>query len=531
MSLDYDAIIIGAGMSGMYQLLRLREAGLRVRVFEAGTGVGGTWYWNRYPGARFDSESYSYGYSFSKDLLDEWQWSQHFSPQPETLRYLEHVADRFDLRRDIRFRARVRAAHYDQAAGSWVVRLEDGSRHRCRYLVSAVGPLSAPTYPRIDGREDFAGPAYHTGLWPKQPVSFAGKRVAVIGTGATAVQVVPEVAKQADQLYVFQRTANYDLAGQNHPLDPAYVREVKANYKEIWDTARASAFGFPYGVHERSALAVSPEERQRIYEEGWAVGGFHFLFDTFSDLIFDKEANDTAAEFVRAKIRATVHDADVAELLAPKDHPFSTKRPPLEHGYYEAFNRDNVTLVDLHRTPIQTMTAHGVRTADREYAVDSIIFATGFDAMTGALTRMDIRGRGGLSLQAKWADGPRTYLGVATHGFPNMFMITGPQSPSVLSNMPVSIEQHGDWIADCLSYLRAHGVKSIEPTLAAEDGWVAHVAEAAAATLLPLTDSWWVGANIPGKPRQLYAYIGGVGPYRTRCDEVAANGYEGFALG
>ena len=525
----FDAVVVGAGFAGLYMLHCLRQLGLSARVYEAGGDVGGTWYWNRYPGARCDSESIYYSFSerLSADILQEWTWSERYAAQPEILRYLHYVADTLDLRRDIQCNTRVRAAAYDEARNRWEITTDDAAV-TATYLITAVGCLSAENLPPFEGINTFQGQWYHTGRWPHEAVDFTGKRVAVIGTGATAVQVVPEVATQAAQVYVFQRTANYDLAGQNRPLDPAYVREVKANYKEIWATARASAFGLPYGVLDRSALAVSPEERQRIYEEGWAVGGFHFLFDTFSDLIFDKEANDTAAEFVRAKIRATVHDADVAELLAPKDHPISTKRPPLEHGYYEAFNRDNVTLVDIRRAPIQTITEHGVRTADREYAVDSIIFATGFDAMTGALTRMDIRGRGGLALKEKWAAGPRTYLGVATRGFPNMFMITGPQSPSVLSNMPVSIEQHGDWIADCLSYLRAHGVKSIEPTLDAEEGWVAHVAEVAAATLLPLADSWWVGANIPDKPRQLYAYIGGVGPYRTRCDEVAANGYEGF---
>jgi cyclohexanone monooxygenase len=501
-------------------------------VFEAGDGVGGTWYWNRYPGARCDSESIYYSFSdcLSEDLLHEWSWSERYAAQPEILNYLNHVADRLDLRRDIQFNTRIGSAVFDEAVGRWQITTDDGAQVTATYFITAVGCLSAENIPPFVGVDTFQGGWYHTGRWPHEGVDFTGKRVAVIGTGATAVQVIPEVANEAAQVYVFQRTANYDLAGQNRPLDPADVREVRANYKDIWQNARESGFGFPYGVLDRSALAVSPEERQRIYEEGWAVGGFHFLFDTFTDLLFDKEANDTAAEFVRAKIRARVHDADVAELLAPKDHPISTKRPPLEHGYYEAFNRDNVTLVDVRRAPIQAITEHGVRTADREYEVDSIIFATGFDAMTGSLTRIDIRGRGGLSLTEKWADGPRTYLGVATHGFPNMFMITGPQSPSVLSNMPVSIEQHGDWIADCLAYLRAHDLDRIEPTEEAEDGWVAHVADVAAMTLLPLADSWWVGANIPGKPRQLYPYIGGVGPYRAHCADIAAKGYEGFAL-
>ena len=528
----FDAVVIGAGFSGLYMLHRLRELGFSARVYEAGGDVGGTWYWNRYPGARCDSESiyYSFSEQLSEDILQEWTWSERYAGQPEILRYLNHVADRLDLRRDIQFNTKVRAAAYDETRNCWDIATDDATV-TATYLITAVGCLSAENLPPFEGIDTFQGEWHHTGRWPHEEVDFTGKRVAVIGTGATAVQVVPEVAKQAAQVYVFQRTANYDLAGQNRPLDPDYVREVKANYRAIWETARASAFGFPYGVHDRSALSVSPEERQRIYEENWDIGGFHFLFDTFSDLIFNKEANDTAAEFVRDKIRAAVHDADVAELLAPKDHPLSTKRPPLEHGYYEAFNRDNVTLVDIRSAPIERMTARGVRTAEREYAVDTIIFATGFDAMTGALTRIDIRGRGGLPLNEKWVDGPRTYLGVATRGFPNMFMITGPQSPSVLSNMPVSIEQHGDWIADCLSHLRAHGANRIEPTRDAENEWVAHVAEVAESTLLPMADSWWVGANIPSKPRQLYAYIGGVGPYRARCDEVAANGYEGFAIG
>jgi cyclohexanone monooxygenase len=527
-----DAVVVGAGFAGLYMLFRLRALGLSARVYEAGGDVGGTWYWNRYPGARCDSESVYYSFSdhLSEELLQEWNWSERFAAQPEILRYLSHVADRFDLRRDIQFDTRVTAAVFDEGRNSWEVSTDDGGRVTARYFITAVGCLSAANLPPFPGLDSFQGAWYHTGQWPHEGVDFSGKRVAVIGTGATAVQVVPEVAKQAAQVYVFQRTANYDCPGQNGPLDPAYVREVKDNYKEIWQTARGSGFGFPYGGMERSALGVTPAERQAIYEAAWQEGGFHLALDTFSDLLFDEEANDTAAEFIRAKIRGIVQDADVAELLAPKDHPFSTKRPPLEHGYYEAFNRDNVTLIDVRRTPIAEITPAGVRTGEREYAVDCIIFATGFDAMTGALFKIDIRGRGGVALRDRWADGPKTYLGLATHGFPNLFMITGPQSPSVLSNMPVAIEQHVEWIADCVAYLREHDALSIEPSAEAEDGWVAHADEVANATLLPLANSWWVGANIPGKPRQLYPYVGGVGPYRTTCDEVAAKGYEGFIL-
>jgi cyclohexanone monooxygenase len=527
----FDAVVVGAGFSGLYMLHRLRGLGLTARVYEAGGDVGGTWFWNRYPGARCDSESVVYSFSdrLSEEMLQEWTWSERYAGQPEILRYLNWVADRLDLRRDIRFNTRVSAAVYDEVRNRWAISTDDGGRVTATYLITAVGCLSAANIPAFPGLETFEGTWHHTGRWPHEGVDFTGQRVAVIGTGATGVQVVPEVAKQAAHVYVFQRTPNYDLPGGNRPLDAEYVQEVKADYKDIWQTARESAFGFPYGA-EQSALEVTPEERQRVYEAAWDRGGFYMALGTFSDLLFNKEANDTAAEFVRAKIREIVRDPDVAALLVPTDHPFSTKRPPLEHGYYQAFNRDNVTLVDVRRAPITAITPRGVRTEDGEYEVDSIIFATGFDAMTGSLVRIDIRGRGGVTLKDKWADGPRTYLGVATHGFPNMFMITGPQSPSVLSNMPVSIEQHVDWIADCLAYLRAHGVDTIEPRIDAEDGWVAHVTEVADATLLPLADSWWVGANIPDKPRQLYPYVGGVGPYRATCDEVAAKGYEGFAL-
>ena len=530
---EIDAVVVGAGFSGLYMLHRLRDTlGMSALVVESADDVGGTWYWNRYPGARCDSESYFYSFSdrLCEDLLDEWTWSERFAGQPEILSYLQHVADRFDLRRDIRFRTTVVAATWDEAAGRWLVDTDDGTRLNARFLVTAVGCLSTTNLPDFPGRDDFRGDWYHTGLWPHEGVDFTGKRVAVIGTGATGVQLIPEVADQAAHVTVFQRTPNYDIAGGNRPITPEDDRRIKDEYQQIWARTRQTAFGFPYDVEDRTALSVPDDERQEIFEAAWARGGFR-LGTTFNDLLLDADANDTAAEFLRNKIRERVDDPEIAELLAPKDHPFFSKRPPLENGYYETFNRENVTLVDIRRSPIEAITPAGVRTADGEYEVDSIVYATGFDAMTGTLLRLNITGRDGLTLTEKWAEGPRTYLGIASHGFPNLFMITGPQSPSVLSNMPVSIEQHVDWITDCLRHLTERGVERIEPTLEAENGWIAHHEEVTAATLLPRANSWWVGANIPGKPRGLYPYVGGVGTYRGICDDVAAKGYEGFELG
>ena len=392
-----------------------------------------------------------------------------------------------------------------------------------------MGCLSTTNLPEFPGRDSFRGDSFHTGLWPHEGVDFTGKRVAVIGTGATGVQLIPEVAQEAAHVTVFQRTPNYDIAGGNHPVTPDFDRQIKDDYPQIWARTRETAFGFPYDVADRTALSVPEDERQAIFEEAWAKGGFR-LGTTFNDLLLDEDANETAAEFLRNKIRERVDDPEIAEMLAPKDHPFFTKRPPLENGYYETYNRENVTLVDVNRSPIEAITPAGVRTTDGEYEVDSIVYATGFDAMTGTLFKLGITGRDGLTLAEKWAEGPRSYLGIATHGFPNLFMITGPQSPSVLSNMPVSIEQHVDWVAGCLRHLREQGVARIEPTREAEDGWVAHHDEVTATTLLPRANSWWVGANIPGKHRSLYPYVGGVGTYRGICDDVAAKGYEGFEL-
>jgi cation diffusion facilitator CzcD-associated flavoprotein CzcO/acetyl esterase/lipase len=529
---DFDAIVVGAGFSGLHMLHSLRKQGLSVKVYERGGGVGGTWYWNRYPGARCDSESVYYMFSdhLSEDILDKWTWTERYAAQPEILRYLDFVTDQMDLRRDIQFNADIVSAVYDARRNAWDVRLADGSTSSSRFLVTAVGCLSSTNTPKFPGIDTFSGESYHTGAWPHEEVDFTGKRVAVIGTGATAVQAVPEIAKQAAQVWVFQRTPNYDIPGRNGPLAPDYVAQVKAEYKDLWQKARESGFGLPYQVVERSAVDYSPEERQPIFEAAWAKGGFYMGLETFSDYLVNKESNDTVSEFVRGKIREIVTDPAVAELLAPKDHPFFTKRPPLENGYYEAFNRDNVTLLDARTAPIQEITPCGVRTGGREYEVDAIVYATGFDAMTGALFGMGITGQEGLRLQDKWRDGPRTYLGLTTHGFPNLFVITGPQSPSVLSNMPVAIEQNVEWIAGLIQYLRSHDLDVAEPTQEAEDKWVAHHDEMAAATLLLGTDSWWVGANIPGKPRTLYPYVGGVGPFRVICQEVAEKGYEGLAL-
>ncbi|HLU58638.1 MAG TPA: NAD(P)/FAD-dependent oxidoreductase [Pseudonocardia sp.] len=530
---DFDAVVVGAGFSGLYMLHRLRDTlGLSARVFEAADDVGGTWYWNRYPGARCDSESYFYSFSdrLSEELLEEWTWSERFAAQPEILSYLQHVADRFDLRKDIQFSTRVVAAEYDDATGRWTVRTDDGGEVTATYLITAVGCLSTTNLPDFPGRDSFRGEWYHTGTWPHEGVDFTGKRVAVIGTGATAVQAVPEIAEQAAHLYVLQRTPNYDIAGRNRPMSEEDAREIKAKYREIWRATRETGFGFPYEIANRSALSVSEDERRRIFADAWERGGFR-LGTTFNDLLFDERANETAAEFLRERIRERVRDPKIAEMLSPRDHPFFTKRPPLENGYYETFNRDNVTLVDVRSAPIQEITPNGVRTADAEYEVDVIVYATGFDAMTGTLFKLGIRGRDGVGLKEKWADGPRTYLGIAAHGFPNLFMITGPQSPSVLSNMPVSIEQHVDWITDCLRYLRENGFDTIEPLPAAEDDWVAHHHEITQMTLLPKANSWWVGANIPGKPRNLYPYVGGVGTYRRICDAVASKRYDGFATG
>jgi cyclohexanone monooxygenase len=524
-----DAVIVGAGFAGLYMLHRLRGLGLTVRVFEAADGVGGTWYWNRYPGARCDVESMQYSYSFSEALQQEWQWSERFAGQPEILRYANHVADRFDLRRDIRFETRVTAARFDEASGRWLVETDRGDRVSAQYCIMATGCLSAARMPEIPGLESFAGGIHHTGHWPHAGVDFTGQRVAVIGTGSSAIQAIPVIAAQAAHLHVFQRTPNFSIPSRNRPMDADYEALWKSDYAARRRQAREMRTGILYPLNEQSALEVSPEERQREYEARWEAGGTAFMA-AFKDLATNQAANDTAADFVRGKIRAQLRDPAVAEALQPRNHPIGTKRICVDTDYYATFNRDNVTLVDVRRSPIEAITPGGLRTCDAAYEFDSLVFATGFDAMTGALTRIDLRGRAGRSLAGKWAEGPRSYLGLMTAGFPNLFMITGPGSPSVLSNMIVSIEQHVDWITDCIRHLRARGLACIEATAEAEDGWVAHGNEVAERTLYPAANSWYMGANIPGKPRVFMPYIGGVGVYRQICGDIAGKGYEGFRL-
>ncbi|MDO9502373.1 NAD(P)/FAD-dependent oxidoreductase [Falsiroseomonas sp.] len=526
-----DAVIIGAGFSGLYQLHALRDRlGLVVQVLEAGDGVGGTWYWNRYPGARCDSESHSYCYTFSDELMAEWEWSERYPEQPEIMRYLNHVADRFDLRRSIRLGTRVVSARYDVEANLWRLRTEAGEEIAARYLITAVGCLSTANVPRIEGLGEFGGRWVHTGEWPHEGVEFTGKRVGLVGTGSTGIQAAPVIAQTAGHLTVFQRTANYSVPAQNAPLTPEFRQYLRDNLDEIKRTMRETTNGHPFRISERSALATTPEERLALYEAAWAKGGLQFRA-TFKDLLSNLEANETAASFIKAKIHQIVRDPATAALLADIDHPYAAKRPPIDSDYFETFNRDNVKLVDVRRAPIQRITRTGIETSEADYPLDIIVFATGFDAMTGPLLRIDIRGRDGLSLRDAWSEGPRSHLGLGVPGFPNLFTITGPGSPSVLCNMPVAIEQHVDWITDCIARLRADGLSRIEAKPEAAEDWVAQVNAAAEATLLPqAASSWYLGANVPGKPRVFMPYAGGMAHYRRICEEVAARGYEGFAL-
>ncbi len=523
-----DAVVVGAGFSGMYMLQRLRELGFTVQVYDAAADVGGTWYWNRYPGCRCDIESMEYSYSFDKELEQEWEWSERYATQPEILGYAGHVADRFDLRRDIQFETRVTAATYDEDAKRWSITTDRGDEVSAQFFVLGVGCLSAAKRPEIPGLERFRGSWYHTGHWPHEGVDFTGQRVGVIGTGSSGIQSIPLIAEQAAELTVFQRTPNFSLPAKNSPLDAEYVRELKARYPAHRHDARESAFGVPVELPERSALEVDPEERWETYRKGFDKGSLVGMVLSYNDLITSKEANDTAAEYVRYRIREIVADPEVAETLSPRSYPIATKRLCLDTNYFATYNRPNVTLVDLRKAPLVEITETGIRTSDQEYEFDSIVFATGFDAMTGALLAFPIAGRDGTLLRENWEAGPRTYLGVTTAGFPNLFIITGPGSPSVLSNMMVSIEQHVEWIGDCLAYLRDQDVGAIEATAEAEEYWVDHVNEVGDTTLFPTANSWYMGSNVPGKPRVFMPYIGGVGVYRQICDDVAAKGYEGF---
>ncbi len=525
-----DAVVIGAGFADPYAVHNLRDKwGLRVRAYETGADVRGTWYWNRYPGARCDIQSYHYSYSFSKTLQQEWRWSEHFAAQPEILAYLNHVADRFDLRKDIALETRIESAQYDEVAGQWVIGTSAGDTVRATYLVSGAGCLSAPHLPDFKGINSFAGQIYMTSKWPDKEVDFSGLRVGIVGTGASGIQAIPVIAEHARQLTVFQRTPNYAVPIRNRPLDDISDAEIKAQYDVIRSKSRHSFIGLPQDNTQPSAKAVDEQERQRVYEAAYAEGGLA-MFHTFSDLLLDAESNETAAEFVRTKIRERVNDPEVAELLVPKGYPWGTKRPPLETNYYEAFNRPNVKLVDVKSAPIEEITATGIRTTDAHHDLDVIIFATGFDAITGPLLRLNPRGKNGVTLADRWGDGPRTYLGLMVSGFPNFFTITGPQSPSVLYNMPLAVEDHVDWISDCIRHMRDQGQRSVEPTAEAEADWVKLNAAIADQTLFNQTASWYTGGNIPGKPRVFQLFIGGAAHYREICAQIVAEGYKGFVF-
>jgi len=529
----HEVLVIGAGLTGMYALHKLRAAGFGVRVYEAGGGVGGTWYWNRYPGARFDSESWTYIFSFDDEILRDWNWSEQFSGQSENLRYCEFVADKLDLRRDITFRERAVSAHWDDAAGEWEVAFASGLTARARFLVTALGPLSAPTMPALAGIEDFSGEWWHTGLWPHRPVSFENKRVAVIGTGASAVQAITEIAKTVGHLTVFQRTPNWCTPLRNAAISPAEMAKIRASYQEIFARCRDTYGCFIHAADPRNALDVAPEEREAFYEKLYALPGFAFWQGNFRDILTSRAANDTITEFVIEKIRARVRDPKVADLLIPKDHGYGTRRVPLESGYYEVYNQPNVKLVDLRATPIERVTRSGIRTSEADYAFDMILYATGFDAITGGFDRVDIRGRGGMRLKDKWADGPQTYLGLQSEGFPNLLTLIGPHNAATFCNMPRCIEQNVDWVSDLLLHMRARGLTRVECSADAERAWTAHANEVASRLLASHVDSWMtrVNRNVAGHEKRIFvAYAGGAPKYRQRCEEVAANGYSGFAF-
>ena len=530
-ALDYDAIIIGAGMSGLYQLYRLRELGMRVRVFEAGTGVGGTWYWNRYPGARFDSESYSYGYSFSKELLEEWDWSEHFAGQPETLRYLNHVADKFDLRRDIQFGCRVAAATYDENSRSWSVALQDGSRLRARFLITAIGPLSTPTLPRIEGRDTFVGQSFHTARWPREPVDFKGKRVAVIGTGATGVQTIQTIAREVGHLSVFQRTPNWCAPLHNGKIDAETQKTIKAGYPEMFKRCQETFACFLHTPDPRGAFEVSDQEREAFYEKLYAARGFGIWQGNFRDILIDRKANATISDFVARKIRQRVKNPDIAEKLIPRNHGFGTRRLPLETFYYEVYNQDNVELVDIAETPIERITPDGIKTSAAEYQFDIIIYATGFDAITGSFDKIDFRGIGGVRLKDKWKSGPQTYLGMMVDGFPSMMMLMGPHT--ALGNIPRSIEYSVDWITGLLRFARESNLTRLEATPAGVASWTDHVKALGVGLLSNEVNSWMTGinSNVEGKQTRIVARYSGSAPaYREKCDEVAAKQYQELTL-
>jgi cation diffusion facilitator CzcD-associated flavoprotein CzcO len=525
-----DVVVVGAGFAGVYALYKLRETGLSSAVFEAGSGVGGTWYWNRYPGARCDIQSLEYSYQFSEELQQEWSWSERYSPQPEILEYINHVTDRFELRDGIQFDTRVLSATFNEDTERWIVETDAGDVVDAQFCMMATGNLSAANMPDIEGRDSFAGATYHTGTWPHEGVDFSGKRVGVIGTGSSGIQSIPLIAQQAEHLTVFQRTPNYSIPSGNAPMDPALERSVKDEYPAFRERNRGMPFGAfsDIGKTGGTCQEATDEERQARFDYRWKDGGLPFLA-SFGDLLFDENSNEIAAGYVREKIRGKIDDPELADALLP-DTILGCKRLCADSGYFETYNRPNVRLQDVCKTPIERITAGGIVVDGNEIPLDAIVFATGFDAMTGALFKVDIRGRGGLPLREKWSAGPRTYLGIGTAGFPNLFTVTGPGSPSVLANMLPAIEQHVNWMTDCLVHLRSNGLTTIEADSQAEDAWVEHVNEVAETTLYPGCNSWYLGANVPGKPRVFMPYIG-FPTYVAKCDSVVANGYEGFRLG
>ncbi len=522
----FDAVVVGAGFAGLYMLHKLREAGLDARLLEAAPGVGGTWYWNRYPGARCDIESMQYSYQFDDDLQQEWEWSERYAAQPEILAYIEHVAERFDLERDIDFEVRVEAARFDGATDDWVVATDTGRTIRARFFIMGVGNLSTAIKPQFQGREEFRGPIYHTGQWPIEGVDFTGKRVGVIGTGSSGVQSIPLIAAEADHLYVYQRTPNYVVPAHNRKLEPEEVAQIKGDYRGFRARANAQSTAFLHPFDARPALSLSVEERNKRYEEQWEIGGLPFI-GAFGDLMTNKAANKTAAEFWRGKIREVVEDPEIVDLLTP-DHVFNCKRLGVGTNYYETYNRDNVTLVDIRKTGIERLTPNGLRAGGADYALDAIVCATGYDAMTGSVARIDITGRGGVSIKDKWREGPKTFLGLTVSGFPNMFNIYGPGSPSVLATATTGIEHHVEWITACLSWMRENGKTRIDATPEAEADWGEQVAEAGKASLRTACDSWYVGSNVPGKARVFMPYVGGFPRYVEICERVVDGGYEGF---
>ena len=523
-----DAIIIGAGFSGLYQLHSLRNLDLSVKIIEAGSGVGGTWFWNRYPGARCDSESFTYSYTFSKDLFEEWEWSERYPGHAEVVKYLNHVADKFNLKKDICFDKKVISAHYNENNNKWLVKTDSLEEFECKYLITAVGCLSSKNIPNFTGLGSFLGESYHTGDWPHEEVDFTGKRVGQIGTGSTGIQSAPEIAEKSKHLTIFQRSANFSVPASNHPLSSEFKKYIKENYEEIKNTIQSNTNGHFFKFAEQKIFDTSEEEREKIFEKAWLDGGLGFRA-CFNDIAFDKKANDLASNFIKRKIHKIVKDPKKAKILTDIDHAFASKRPPIDTNYFETFNKNNVTLVDLKSSPIESITPRGVKTKDKEYELDILVYATGFDAMTGPLLNIDIRGREGLKLKDVWRDGPKTFLGIQVSGFPNLFTITGPGSPSVLCNMIVPIEQHVEWINDCIFYMKKNEIDYIETTQGSMENWTKHVDDVANETLfIHAKKSWYYGANIPGKPRGFMPYAGGMARYKAICNYVANQNYLGF---